>query len=996
MTSEWARALQCFEDLVDRAAHERADALDRLAGESPALATQVRALLAAHDATDRGGLLARVESALETPASSIEDAAGFAAGTRIGPYRLLRAIGRGGMASVWLAEREDGSLRREFALKLPWMAAARRGLAERFDRERDILARLRHPHIARLHDAGVDAAGQPFLAIDYIEGAPITHWCDEHRTRLRDRLVLFGQVLDAVQYAHAALVIHRDLKPGNILVDATGQVSLLDFGIAKLLDDTEGSIAETALTAAGGRLLTVQYASPEQIRGEPLTIATDIYSLGVVLHELLAGVRPYRLAFDSAAQLEQAIVSAAREPLARGANDARARQLGLRHARALSRALAGDLDAVVAKAMAAVPGERYATVEMLHEDLRRHLDGHPVRARRPSRLRAAWRFVRRHAAASSITATLLAAVLGSTVLAFATAQRERVQRERAEAVREFLVGVFAQANPDENKGQPFTATQLLEKGQRQLDEQRDVPNATRADLTAVIGDLYWQVGEFARATPLLEKAIAASTDPSVPDDVVARALVGLANMQAEKRAFDEALANLDRAQALATAAGDSGLRLAADARRQRADVLVRRGDFAVAEPLLRELLVDDAKISGPRSTPVATDWRLLAICLEELARYDESATAFRESIAINRELHGDLHSSVAYALNDLGLMLMHRGDLVGAEAALRETLSIEAVLHGEQTRSYWTVESNLLRVIELEGRFDEALPARLAMLAKEHATLAETTPETLAFHTNFLGIDYRELGRFEEAEARFREALDMWQAIHGSATTPDSASALMNLGITLVLRGRFGEAETTMQSALAIRSKHEPPGSLPLNQSRGEYGNLLRLSGRADEAVREQRAAIDAYSSALRAAGNERHPMLATLLAQWAESQLDAGDAAAADTSASEALAMARAVLPANNVRLGTSLFASARAKLAREDDAAALPLLREALAVRSPPYPAGDPRVLEVEVALVTALGDTAEARVLRERLTASLAALSTPYATTLRARLANDGATR
>ena len=993
MTVEWKRALQCFEEIVERDAIARAEALARIAAENSALADQVQALLDAHDATDSDGLSAKVESALAAPATADEDTSGFNAGACIGPYRLLRAIGRGGMASVWLAEREDGSLRREFALKLPWMAVARRGLGERFDRERDILARLRHPHIARLHDAGVDSGGQPYLAIDYIEGAPITPWCDQRRLGVRERLTLFGQVLDAVQFAHANLVIHRDLKPGNILVDANGRVSLLDFGIAKLLDDTDGSIAETALTAAGGRLLTVQYASPEQIRGEPLTIATDVYSLGVVLHELLAGTRPYRIAFDSVAQLEQAIVDAARDPLARNVSDERAHQLGLRHARALTRALAGDLDAIVGKAMAASPADRYATVEMLHEDLRRHLAGHPVRARRPSRLRAAVRFVRRHAVASSITAILLVAVLASTVAAIATAQRERAQRERAEAVREFLVGVFAQANPVENKGQPFTATQLLEKGERQLGEQRDAPIATRADLTAVIGDLYWQVGEFARAAPLLEKAVAASADPSVPDDVAARALVGLANMQAEKRAFDEALANLDRAHALAAAAGDSGVRLAADARRQRADVLVRRGDYELAEPLLRELLVEDAKISGPRSTPVATDWRLLAICLEELARYDESAAAFRESIAINRELHGNLHSSVAYALNDLGLMLMHRGDLAGAETALRDTLAIEAVLHGEQTRSYWTVESNLLRVIELEGRFAEALPARLAMLAKEHATLAETTPETLAFHTNFLGLDYRELGRFEEAEARFREALAMWQTIHGSTTTPDSASALMNLGITLVLQGRYREAESTMQSALAIRSKHEPPGSLPLNQSRGEYGNLLRLSGRAGDAVREQRAAIDAYSAALRAAGNERHPILATLLAQLAESQLDAGDPAAAEASANDAVAMARAVLPANNMRLGTSLFALARTKLALEQDAAALPLLREALAVRSPPYPPGDPRVLEVEVALAGALGATDEARTLRSRLVPALAALSTPYAKILRSRLADDG---
>ncbi len=990
MAIDWKHALALFEEVSDLAADARAQRMDRLAVEDPRLAAQVQALLDAHARSAEGELPARIEAELLAGDAIGDEHAGLHAGATIGGYRLLEPVGRGGMASVWLAEHDHAGLRRRFALKLPHIAHARPGLGERFARERDILARLRHPHIARLHDAGLDPGGQPWLALDYIEGAPITQWCDERRIGLRERLVLFGQVLDAVQFAHANLVIHRDLKPGNILVDEAGRVSLLDFGIAKLLGDTGGGIAETALTAAGGRLLTVQYASPEQIRGEALTTATDLYSLGVVLHELIIGTRPYRLAFESAAQLEQAIATAAREPLTRGATDVRAQSLGLRNARTLRRAIGGDLEAIVARAMAARPGERYASAAMLAEDIQRHLDGHGVLARRPSRLRSAVRFVRRHALASVIVATLAIAVLASSVLALATAQRERAQRERAEAVREFLVGVFAQANPDENKGQPFTAVQLLEKGERQLDEQRDAAIATRADLTAVIGDLYWQVGEFARAAPLLEKAVAASTDDSVPGDVEARARISLANMQAEKRAFDEALVNLDRAYALARNSGSAGIRLAADARRQRADVLVRRGDFAVAEPLLRELLAVDRDVSGARSAAVATDWRLLAICLEELSRYDESAAAFRESIAINRELHGDLHSSVAYALNDLGLMLMHRGDLAGAEAALRETLAIEAVLHGEQTRGYWAIESNLLRVIELEGRFAEALPARLAMLAKEHATLAETTPETLAFHTNFLGIDYRELGRFEEAEARFREALAMWQSIHGSAATPDSAPALMNLGVTLALQGRLAEAETTMQAALAIRTKHEPAGSLPLNQSRGEYGNLLRLLGRPTEAADEQRAAIDAYSAALRAAGNGRHPVLSTLLAQLAESQLDAGNAGAAETSANDALAMARETLPANNLRLGTSLFALARARLALEKDESAVPLLREALAVRSPPYPAGDPRVLEVEVALADALGTSDEAHALRRRLVPVLEALATPYARILLARLA------
>ncbi|MBN8481325.1 MAG: serine/threonine protein kinase, partial [Xanthomonadales bacterium] len=306
MTIDWKRALALFEEVAELDAGSRTQRMSRLGAEDPPLAAQVQALLDAHARSVEGALPARIEAELIVEESIGDEQAGLHAGATIGGYRLLEPVGRGGMASVWLAEHDHAGLRRRFALKLPYPVHARRGLAERFARERDILARLRHPHIARLHDAGVDERGQPWLALDYIEGAPITQWCDTRRLGLRERLVLFGQVLDAVQFAHANLVIHRDLKPSNILVDEAGQISLLDFGIAKLLDDTGGSIAETALTAAGGRLLTVQYASPEQIRGEALTTATDIYSLGVVLYELITGARPYRIAFESAAQLEQA------------------------------------------------------------------------------------------------------------------------------------------------------------------------------------------------------------------------------------------------------------------------------------------------------------------------------------------------------------------------------------------------------------------------------------------------------------------------------------------------------------------------------------------------------------------------------------------------------------------------------------------------------------------------------------------------------------------
>ena len=303
----WNALSQLLDEAFNLEPAARAVWLAELATTQPQLAPTVQRLLAAEHEQRNG----RFPGAIAAAGIAIEGVppTALAAGARVGPYRLKRELGAGGMADVWLAERADGAFTRDVALKLPMMNRLRRDLAERFARERDILARLEHPHIARLYDAGVSEDGLPYLAMEYVDGLPITQYCDAHKLDIAARLRLFAQVLDAVQFAHASLVIHRDLKPSNILVTASGEVRLLDFGIAKLLAENE-TAHETQLTQMAGRAMTPDYASPEQIKGESLTIATDVYSLGVVLYELLAGCRPYRLKVQSPAQLENAILAA--------------------------------------------------------------------------------------------------------------------------------------------------------------------------------------------------------------------------------------------------------------------------------------------------------------------------------------------------------------------------------------------------------------------------------------------------------------------------------------------------------------------------------------------------------------------------------------------------------------------------------------------------------------------------------------------------------------
>jgi serine/threonine protein kinase/TolB-like protein/Flp pilus assembly protein TadD len=390
--------------------------LENVAPEHQALLPALRqALLFDDDATFSAGWLETLPGRSRQADTATVLTAGLHAGQRVGPYQLLRELGTGGMAVVWLAQRADGAFRREVALKLPLLSRLRQDLAERFRRERDILAQLEHPNIARLYDAGVAADGLPYLALEYVQGRPLTTWCDAHRYGLRERLKPFLQVLDAVQYAHACQVVHRDLKPSNILVTESGQVHLLDFGVAKLL--AEGQQVDRAdLTRVYGCVLTPDYASPEQLLGESIGAASDIYALGVVLYELLVGNRPYRIKSDSSKlPLELAIEAAqVRKPSTQVQASAAAVRATSQDT--LARALRGDLDAIVLKALAKQPQDRYPSAAAFADDLQRYLSGDPVRARPNLLTYRIGRLVSQHRPAVAATAASLAAAIALIVV----------------------------------------------------------------------------------------------------------------------------------------------------------------------------------------------------------------------------------------------------------------------------------------------------------------------------------------------------------------------------------------------------------------------------------------------------------------------------------------------------------------------------------------------------------------------------------------------------
>ncbi len=498
----WATLRRLLDEALAREPAQRAAWLDTLDGPLAEFRPRLRELLAHAAGTShaRMGTLPKVETADFAPAPHQP------VPERIGPYRLLRELGSGGMASVWLAERTDMLQGRQVALKLPhgdWgaygvrSASRRSGLAERMKREREILATLNHPNIASLFDAGVAEDGQPYLALEYAEGERIDAYCQSHALDVPARLRLFLQAARAVAHAHANLVVHRDLKPSNILVNAHGEVRLLDFGIAKLLD--QGVAAETELTQQAGRALTPDYASPEQIRGEAIGTASDVYSLGVVLHELLTGARPYKLERSSRAVLEEAILRAEPRRPSAAVTDKR-----------LRRALRGDLDTIVHKALKKAAVDRYSTVAALAEDIERHLDGRVVLAQPDSRAYRLRKFIARNRLAVGAAVVIMVVVLVGAGVSARLAYVARAEQQRAELVKEFIASIFRDANPWVGPQSKPTAADLLERAKVQLDKRFVDAPQIRIELLNALGESFSGLQEFVAAERILKEALALS------------------------------------------------------------------------------------------------------------------------------------------------------------------------------------------------------------------------------------------------------------------------------------------------------------------------------------------------------------------------------------------------------------------------------------------------------------------------------------------------------
>jgi len=958
------RVAGLFAQALDLPVEERTAWIADACGADTSLRTELERLLLAD---------ARAGEFMERPPALIVAAIGASASgvdflPQFGQWRTLRKIGSGGMGEVWLAERNDGEFEQRVAIKQ--LSYPTPGLMQRFRQERQILARLEHPNIARLIDGGITADGSPYLVMDYVDGVPITQFAREQNLGLRARLQLFLQVCGAVQYAHQNLVVHRDLKPSNILVGTDAAPKLLDFGIAKVLATTDAA----AQTQTAARLLTPDYAAPEQFRGGAITTATDVYALGVVLYELLVGARPRRdprlAAIDPLAE-----VTAPSAALDRSAADAGKRRRELR----------GDLDRITVTALAAEQQRRYPSVEALAADLQRYLQGRPIAARGDSVTYRLRKFVRRNRWTVATGVFVFAVCVAATIVSLRQARNALEQATRAQAVRAFLVGVFKQASPDQNKGKSITAHELLDVGARQLAENKEDPPAVKADLTEVIAGLYTDIGDYERAQSLHEANIDQHRN-DIPDAIRLRSLLGLSNIAERRGTLPAAQAYL--AQGLAVATGGTGINpLDVSELRRRRSAIEGLANPVAAESLAREALAYDLAEFGENSQQMLEDWDTLSDILRSLSRDDEAKAAARKAVAIARAMHGNEHSSVAGTLDSLGVVLRVTGDYPAAVSAHEEALAISTRINGADHPDTLQYQSNLLVAMQSNGQYLQALPMLLDNLERTRKVLGDDD-QRVAHALGSLATSWRKLGEFAKAEMAYKEAAGIWIKVEGADGALGAANEI-NLGSVLLIGSRYADAEVELRSALRRALLHYPESSKHVRVSRIRLALVLARAEKPQEAIALVESLVDVAAPRNE---TERYILAASQMA-FVEALLRLERGSEAQARAQAALELMLQTHPPDVFNTGRAQFLLGCAEAVQGHHADAETMLRQAVATLAQDEEAvHGPRLIEAKIQLaetLMALGKRNEVSPLIGDLHGPLAGDEYPYKTELRARL-------
>jgi serine/threonine-protein kinase len=785
-------------------------------------------------------------------------------GDRIGPYRILHTLGVGGMGEVYLAERADAEFEHKVAIKVLHGSSLQQGIRSRFKVERQILAQLDHPNIAHLLDGGTLPDGTTYIVMEYVDGLPIDTYCDSNRLDVTARLRLFRVVCAAVHYAHQNLIVHRDLKPTNILVTSDGVPKLLDFGIAKLLDDRQSLQHTLAMTHADLRVLTPDHASPEQVRGQPITTSSDVYVLGVLLYKLLTGIGPFVIPSMRLTDIERAICE--RDPPlashAVGADTAAADEAVLARntsVKRLKRTLRGDLDNIVCKAMHKATERRYASAQQLASDIQRYLEGKPVIARRDTLPYRSSKFIQRHWLPVSFGIGMVALVLAFAATMYTQSQRIAAERDRAAHLREraeleraraeevssFLVSLFKLSNPEENRGNQVTARELLDAGAKGLQSALQDQPATKAALLATVGAVYDSLGQYHEALPLLQQSLALQAgahDRSHIDTLMelARARAGSGDLPGAEAPLQDAL--LEAQTEFGAASHEMGKALGA-----LGQLRYKQSQLGAAKDLYTRALAI-LESSGAPGTEIAAVLDNLGHVYTVQHQWSQAKRSYERALEVDRRILGDDTPRVATHLHNLAVVAQNLGDLQRAEALYRDAIARLERTDGSRHPETAGARGNYGLLLQREGRFDEAEPLLRSALGVALDVYGPDNYNT-AYARVSLGMLLHDEGKLKDAESEYRQAL----GVYDKTLPPDHlyrASALMYLARLMVDRGRAEEALDLSAQSLKILAKAAPPSSPSTAQAHAIHAYAMSALGRYAEAATELASAVPVLAAA--------------------------------------------------------------------------------------------------------------------------------------------------
>jgi serine/threonine-protein kinase len=813
----WQRIEAVFHEVSEAAREDRGPLLEERCGADAELRGHVLSLLAAGDATQ-----SPIRSAVHGVARDLSDTGRWAVGRRVGPYELKASLGSGGMGTVYRALRCDDEFQKEVAIKVARFGLDHPDFVPRFRSERQILARLEHPNIARLLDGGTTEGGIPYVVIELVEGEPLTAFC--RGISINDRLRLFLKICDAVEYAHQNLIVHRDLKPANILVTAEGEPKLLDFGIAKLLEPDGMPVEQTRTQRM---MLTPEYASPEQFRGEMVRTVSDVYSLGVLLYEVLAGRHPFREPGESPLDLSRKNCEVDPLPPSRTAGLARAEQ----------KQLAGDLDQIVLKAMRKEPDRRYASVAQFSNDIRNSLEGYPVQARKDSFSYRAGKFLRRNWLAAGLAATLAVSLIGfgvaMAVLAKQLAgERDVAKRQQRLAERQtaFLVDLFREADPEQARGATLTARQLLDRGAERVGKELAGDPQAQATLTEAIGTVYTSLGEYDRSAQLLEQSLEMRKREFGERSLeTASSLSQLGQLEYARGNYDRALSLQQTVLAVRRELLGSEHVDVAGALLELAVTHEALGESKTAEQHYREALAMHTRLLGERHADTASNMAGLAAVLRHKGDFKGAEPLYRKALEVRRELFGSPHPEVAHSLNHLARLYIQTGEPARAEPLAREGLEMRRKLFGEHHPETVASQSNLAGILLSGGNIAEGERLYRRSLASLRQQVGPDHPYVAAaVYSVARAVVARKA--FAEAIPIYRESLALHEKVL-SPDHPDMARPMVGLASALLETGSPKEAQHLLTRALAIQEKHFGPDGAQVRTTRGLLEEARRALG---------------------------------------------------------------------------------------------------------------------------------------------------------------------